>query len=189
MACLQLVTWTRLLPRRIGWRTSRWIEERRFRHTSWEWLKSVINCQQLVKLYSTKKMVLIVVGGRFLIWETFITTISDINTILTFDELFGKCIQEEARTISRGRISHHKEGESTAFSAYDKRKKGNKQKYAFKSSKGNLDMSKVRCFNCQKHGHFSHDCKERRRAPKFKSKPDYRKDSSENQKKGHLEKQ
>ena len=49
-------------------------------------------------------------------------------------------------------------------------------------------MSKVRCFNCQKHGHFVCDFKERRRAPRFKNKSDYRKDSSENQRKWHPKK-
>ena len=49
-------------------------------------------------------------------------------------------------------------------------------------------MSKVRCFNCQKHGHFARDCKERIRTPKFRNKSDYKKDSSENQRKGHPKK-
>ncbi len=71
-----------------------------------------------------KEMVLITLGGLPPVWETFITTINNINIIPTFDELMRKCLQEEASMISRGRISHH-EGESIAFSAYNKRKKGN----------------------------------------------------------------
>jgi len=97
-----------------------------------------------------KEMVLIVLRDLFSIWETFIININNIKTIPTFDELLGKCIQGEAKMIFRGNISHHEEEEPTAFSAYDKRNKGNKNKYAFKSNKGNLDMSKVRCFNYQK---------------------------------------
>jgi len=38
--------------------------------------------------------------------------------------------------ISRGRISHHEEGEPTAFSAYDKRKKGNKKNLFLNQIKG-----------------------------------------------------
>jgi len=45
-------------------------------------------------------------------------------------------------------------------------------------------MSKVRCFNYQKHGHLACDCKERRRALRFKNNSDYRKDTFENQRKG-----
>ena len=41
-------------------------------------------------------------------------------------------------------------------------------------------MSKVRCFNYQKHGHFACDCKERR-TPRLKNKSDYRIDIFENQ--------
>lgn len=90
--------------------------------------------------------------------------------------------------ISKGRISHHEEGEPIEFSAYDKRNKGNKKKSAFKSSKGNLDMSKVRCSNCPKHGNFSRDRKERKIYLRFKSKLDYRKDTFENKRKGHPKK-
>jgi len=93
-------------------------------------------------------MVLISLEGLSPVWETFITTISNINIILTFDELLGKYIQKKARMISRGRISHHEEGEPTAFSAYDKGKKGNKKKYAFKSNKGILDVVAPRKSPC-----------------------------------------
>lgn len=76
----------------------------------------------------------------------------------------------------------------TAFSAYEKRNKGNKKKSTFKSNKENLDMSKVRCFNYQRHAHFVRDCKERIRAPRLKNKSDCRKDTFENQRKCHLKK-
>lgn len=56
-----------------------------------------------------KEMVLIALGGLSLVSETFITTTNNINTISTFDELLGKCIQEEARMVLRGKISHHEE--------------------------------------------------------------------------------
>ena len=104
----------------------------------------------------------IALGGLSPIWEAFITTIININTIPTFDELLGKCIQEEAKIIFRGIISHHR-GEPIAFTTNDKRKICNKNKFSFKSNKGNLDMSKDRCSNCQMHGRFSRDCKERRK--------------------------
>lgn len=90
--------------------------------------------------------------------------------------------------ISKGRISHHEEGELIASTTYVKRKKGNEKKSVFKPNKENVEMSKARCFNCQKHGHFARDCKQRRRAHRFKDKFDYRKDSSENKEKDILRK-
>ena len=83
-----------------------------------------------------KEMVLNALGGLSRVWETFITTINNINIVPTFDEILGKCIQEEAGMISRGRISHHEEGEPTAFSGYDKRKNGNKINMLSNQTKG-----------------------------------------------------
>lgn len=51
---------------------------------------------------SDRELVLVAVQGLPPIWETFITTISTNDKFSSFDELVGKCTQEETRMISRG---------------------------------------------------------------------------------------
>jgi len=76
------------------------------------------------EVVSDKELVLIMLGG-LPSWENFITTISNKDKFPTFDELLGKCSEEEeVRMISRGRITKHKEGEPTPFAVQGKKKEG-----------------------------------------------------------------
>ena len=72
---------------------------------------------------SDRELVLIALQGLPPIWEKFITTISNNDKFLTFDELIVKCAQEETRMISRGRIQKHEEGVPSTFVAQDKKRK------------------------------------------------------------------
>lgn len=56
------------------------------------------------EVVSNEELVLIMLGG-LPSWETFSTTISNNGKFLTFNELLGKCNQEEAKMISGGRIA------------------------------------------------------------------------------------
>ena len=115
------------------------------------------------EVVSDKELVLIMLGGLPSSWESFITTISNNDKFPTFDELLGKCSQEEAKMISRGRIPKHEEGEPTAFVVQGKKKKGRRGMHYSRKSTSNSssqwtrDLSKVQCFNCHKHGHYAHD--------------------------------
>lgn len=75
------------------------------------------------EIIADRELVLVTLGGLPMYWETFITTISNNDKLPTFDELLGKCTQEESKMISRGRIQKHEEGEPIAFSAEAKKKK------------------------------------------------------------------
>jgi len=72
---------------------------------------------------SDRGLVLVTLQGLPSIWETFISTISNNDKFLTFDELVGKHTQEENMMISRGRIQKYEEGEPSTFSTQDKKRK------------------------------------------------------------------
>lgn len=125
------------------------------------------------EIVSDRELMLIALGGLPMIWETFVTTVSNNDRFPSFDELLGKCIQEESRMISRGRIQKHEDGEPTAFSAQAKKKKEKGRPSNWKSikqgqgSKNNnqgfknnnigfkKDMSNIKCYNCYKHGLYA----------------------------------
>lgn len=68
-----------------------------------------------------KELALIMLGGFPPTWETFSTTIGNNNKCPSFDQLLGKCGQEEARRISKGRIPKHEEGIPITFVFQDKK--------------------------------------------------------------------
>jgi len=73
---------------------------------------------------SDRELVVVTLQGLPPIWEIFITTLSNNNVLPSFDELVGKCTQEEAMMIARGRIQKHEEGEPSAFATQNKKRKG-----------------------------------------------------------------
>ena len=85
------------------------------------------------EIVSDKDLVLITLGGLSPTWETSITTINKNDNFPAFDELLGKCSQEEARMISRGRIPKHEEGEPTSFIVQGKKKKGRRHHHYSKN--------------------------------------------------------
>lgn len=119
---------------------------------------------------SDRELVLIALQGlpQF---GRFITTISNNDKFLSFDELVGKCTQEETRMISRGRIQKHEEGKPCAFAAQDKKRKGkgrpsSSRKPAPESKDFKRKGRKIECFNCHKHGHYARDCSKKRDVPR-----------------------
>lgn len=74
--------------------------------------------------------------------------------------------------ISRGRIQKHEAGETSAFVAQAKKKKGeggpsNSRRYVLASRESNRRMKRYKetlhfqCFNCHKRGHYALDCPEK----------------------------
>jgi len=80
--------------------------------------------QRVGETMPNKELVVVTLRGLLPpIWETFITTLSNNNNFLSFDETVEKLTQEESRIISRGKIQKH-EGEPAAFVTDNKKKKG-----------------------------------------------------------------
>ena len=105
------------------------------------------------------------------IWETFITTISNNNILTTFDELVGRCTQEETMMIARGMIQKHEEGDPSTFAAQDKKRKLRGRPYgsrkpALESKDSKRRLRDIECFNCHKHGHYAQHFPRKRDAPR-----------------------
>jgi hypothetical protein len=104
-------------------------------------------------------------------WETFLSSVSGREIQPTFERLWHDCLQEESHTATRSEPS--KEEHSTLASKFKGKKKVTFQKGSQKkiNTKGtfkgkNLDTSKIKCFNCNKLGHFARDCWSKKKSPR-----------------------
>ena len=105
-----------------------------------------------------------VVDGLPPTWEVFLSWINSRETQLDFERLWHDCLQEEGRIQSR--IGSSKE-ENVALTAKTKKGKRfpSRKKFSVQREKDrggfrgkDFDISKVRCFHCQKKGHFIRNC-------------------------------
>jgi hypothetical protein len=103
--------------------------------------------------------------------DTFLSSVSGREIYPTFERLWHDCLQEESHTSTRREPS--KEEHSTLASRFKGKKKVTFQKGFQKkiNTKGtfkgnNLDTSKIKCFNCNKLGHFARDCWSNKKSPR-----------------------
>jgi hypothetical protein len=104
-------------------------------------------------------------------WETFLSSVSGREIQPTFERLWHDCLEEESRTATKSKPS--KEEHSTLASRFKGKKKvtfhkGSQKKISIKGTfKGkNIDTSKIKCFNCNKLGHFARHCWNRKKNPR-----------------------
>jgi hypothetical protein len=95
-------------------------------------------------------------------WETFLSSVSGREIQPTLERLWHDYLQEESHTATRGEPT--KEEHSTLVSRFKGKKKVTFQKGSQRKSntKGtikdkSIDTSKIRCFSCNKLGHFARD--------------------------------
>ena len=73
-------------------------------------------------------------------------------------------MQEEFRWNTRdGSSSKHDDEEDCALTAKERKGKGNKFHSKSKSKVKKLDLSKVKCFHCHKHGHLTTNCPQKKK--------------------------
>jgi hypothetical protein len=103
-------------------------------------------------------------------WET-LSSVSGREIHPTFERLWHDCVQEESRIATRSKPT--KEENSTLTSRFKGNKKGTFQKGSQRkpNTKGkfkdkNIDTSKIKCFSCNKLGHFAKDFWFRKKYPR-----------------------
>lgn len=116
-----------------------------------------------------KDLVMIALNGLPHSWESFIQTISGRTELPTLDRLKNDCIQEESRLITRGQTKsphvddHHmlvaqcKKGGNWK-KHYPKRNREFRPSRSQRPWKKPRDLSRVRCFKCDKFVHYAKEC-------------------------------
>jgi hypothetical protein len=77
-----------------------------------------------------------------------------------FDKLWADCTHEESRLVDQHKILIVDEEEALTFHKNKRSsfRRNNKEANSVRVPDKKKDVSKIRCYNCQKLGHFSYDC-------------------------------
>jgi hypothetical protein len=97
-------------------------------------------------------------------WHSYQDFVNGRENFPDWERLWSELVQEEFRKNTRdGSSSKHDDKED--FSLDSKARKGKGKKFYSKSkSKGKkLDLSKVKCFHCHKHGHLTTNCLQKKK--------------------------
>jgi hypothetical protein len=91
-------------------------------------------------------------------WDPFVQGICARRRLPKFDKLWSDCTQEQSRLISKTQKTN--EEENQALAAQVKKRKKIEEGSPKKSKRPcyKKDASKVRCYSCQKLGHYSFQC-------------------------------
>eukprot|EP00253_Pinus_taeda_P030004 PITA_30004 len=99
-------------------------------------------------------------GGLPSEWYIFRTTLLNNDRILRFEELMSRCIQEETRMVEQEMPSNR--GNPSAFSSHAKRRNNSGSKGHFNGKPRSKGGRKGRCFVCNKFGHHTKECPNRK---------------------------
>jgi hypothetical protein len=91
-------------------------------------------------------------------WDPFVQGICARNKLPKFDKLWSDCTQEESRLISKSQKTN--DDENQALAAHVKKRKERREVSLKKAKRPRYkkDASKVRCYSCQKLGHYAFQC-------------------------------
>lgn len=103
-------------------------------------------------------------------WEAFLVVVNGRDIQPNFERLWHDCLQEEGRVRNRSGPSQK---ENLALAASTEKGKGkrfshqkNKGKRNFKGNQ-KTNMSKIKCYNCNKMGHYARHCFSKKRKGRF----------------------
>jgi hypothetical protein len=109
---------------------------------------------------SDKELVTTTLNGFPTFWIPFVQGVCARSKLPKFDKLWVDCTHEESRLANQ-----HKrlivDEEEALIAQKNKRssfRKNNKEANSVRVPDKKKDVSKIRCYNCQKLGHFSYDC-------------------------------
>ena len=106
-------------------------------------------------------------------WAVFVESVVACENMLSWDRLWDDFIQKETRRgYVQGSTSHSKDDEeNVALAAKGKKKKFKKgSKGGTKQQDGEKkDMSKMKCFPCQKFGHYAGQCPNKKKKKKHQT--------------------
>ena len=93
------------------------------------------------------------------IWDSYQDSVNGREKLPYWQRLWSDLVQEEFIQNTRdGTSSKSEDEEDCALASKERKGKGNKI-HSKSDSKGKKhDMSKVKCFHCHEHGHFSTNC-------------------------------
>jgi hypothetical protein len=116
-------------------------------------------------IINDKELVTTTLNGFPDSWNPFVQGVCARSKLPKFDKLWTDCTQEESRLADKQKRSLDDEdqaltvqargrGRRSFFRKNNDRKEANSERIPDKKK----DVSKIRCFNCQKMGHFSYEC-------------------------------
>jgi hypothetical protein len=100
-------------------------------------------------------------------WHSYQDSVNGREKLPDWERLWSDLVQEEFRWNTRdGSSSKHDYEEDFDLVAKARKEKGNKFHSKSESKCKKLDLSKVKCFHCQEHGHLASNCPKKKKNKK-----------------------
>jgi hypothetical protein len=97
-------------------------------------------------------------------WHSYQDSVNGREKLPDWERLWLDLVQEEFRWNTRdGSSSKHDDEEDFALTAKARKGKGKKAKSNSESKVKKLDLSKVKCFHCHKHGYLATNCPQKKK--------------------------
>jgi hypothetical protein len=101
-------------------------------------------------------------------WDPFVQGICARRRLPKFDKLWSDCTQEESRLISKTQKTNEEENQALVAQVKKRKKREEGSPKKSKRPRYKKDASKVRCYSCQKLGHYAFQCPDRNEKEKKK---------------------
>jgi hypothetical protein len=109
---------------------------------------------------SDKDLVTTTLNGFPTFWIPFVQGMCVRSKLPKFDKLWENCTHKESRLAEQQKrlIVDEEESLTVQKNKRSSFKRNNKEANSVRVPDKKRDVSKIRCYNCQKLGHFSYDC-------------------------------